>query len=298
VILHELARLHAWAGTSRIPEVRARVPALARLPVTRASAMLALFVAGVDVPRALLREDLSAIRELVEIIGDRVHARVAILALGRALVVCDRADARAEPELVCWPDDSSFHLLAAIPAHVARSTWLDLGCGSLVGRMWTTGGARRFVASDLNPRALRYAALGAALSEMAPLELVCGDLATVPADLITCNAPIPETAGPLWAATDRDFVGRLVAAARAALVPGGMIIIHAALDALLREDLGGELVIVAYTPAGAPREFAIAWWQPDAAPRHVRARRALTVDRPHLDHGDREAALAGVLVPL
>jgi hypothetical protein len=54
-------------------------------------------------------------------------------------------------------------------------------------------------------------------------------------------------------------------------------------------------VIVAYTPPGTPREFAIAWWRPAGDSRQIRARRALDPDRPHLDHRDREAAVAGTL---
>jgi hypothetical protein len=85
------------------------------------------------------------------------------------------------------------------------------------------------------------------------------------------------------------------------LLAGGTIVVHAALDALLAAlpgEAAGELVIVAYTPAEAPREFAVAWWRPDANPCRVLARRALTPDRPHLDHTDREAAVAGTLSPL
>ena len=55
--------------------------------------------------------------------------------------------------------------------------------------------------------------------------------------------------------------------ARAALLAGGTIVVHATLDALLDalpRELPGELVIVAYTPGNAAandvREFAIAWW--------------------------------------
>ena len=67
-------------------------------------------------------------------------------------------------------------------------------------------------------------------------------------------------------------------------------------------DNWGELVLVAYTPAdhalGGGREFAVAWWRPDAAPCRVLARRELAPARPHVDHTDREAALAGTLSPL
>ena len=295
---HGLMRLESWAGTNRLPALFARVPALARYPVTRASAMLALFVAGVDVSRSLLGDDLEPFIDLVELRGDEARATVAILPIGRRVIICDRADASAEPELVCWPNDSSFHLLHAIPYEPGRRAWLDLGCGSAVAAISSPGMAARIVASDLNPRALQYAARAARFAGMSHLETLHGDLATVTADLITCNAPIPGERGPLWMAAAAGFVARVFAQAAAALRPGGVVVVHAALAPLLELQLAGELVIVAYTPVGEPREFGVAWWRPDAPARQIRARRGLAPARPHLDASDREAALAGTLAPL
>jgi len=284
--------LAAWAGSDRIPIVRARLAQLAALPVTRASAELALYVAGVEVERSLLPAVDDA---LVEVVGGRARARVAVLPIGDALVVCDRADGPEEPELVCWPDDSSFHLTSAIPPG-RRSTWLDLGCGSAVASLLRPALADRRLASDLNPRAIRYAQLGARLSNVT-LETFAGDLAASPADLITCNAPIPDDrGGAIWRSTTGRFVERLFAVARTAVSPNGLVVVHSALDAI--PPLTGEVVIVAYTPADAPCHFAITWWQPDAPARQLRARRLLDPARPHLDHRDREAALAGNLPPL
>ncbi len=298
---HGLTRLASWAGMAgmdRLAGLGARVPVLARARVTRASAMLALFVAGVEVPRSLLGADLEPFIDLVELHGDVARATVAILPIGRRVIICDRADASAERELVCWPDDSSFHLLRSIPPATKHGTWLDLGCGSAVAAIASPGTAGRIVGSDLNPRALQYAARAARFAGLSHLETLEGDLATVPADLITCNAPIPGERGPLWRAAGAGFVARAFANAAAALTPGGMVIVHAALSPLLDLQLAGELVIVAYTPVGEPREFAVAWWRPDAPPRQVRARRGLELGRPHLDASDREAALAGTLVAL
>jgi hypothetical protein len=120
-----------------------------------------------------------------------------------------------------------------------------------------------------------------------------------PADLITCNAPIPGDHAPaIWRATDANFVARLFAAAQSVLSPNGLIVVHSALDAI--PLLAGESVIVAYTPPDAPRQFAITWWSPGAelGTRQIRARRLLDPSRPHLDHHDREAALAGNLPAL
>lgn len=293
--------LAAWAGSDRIPIVRARLAQLAGLPVTHASAELALFVAGVEVERALLP---SLDHELVEVAGDRVRARVSILPVGDAVIVCDRADAPEHSELVCWPDDSSFHLALAIPPG-RRGTWLDLGCGSAVAPLLRPALADRIVASDLNPRAIRYAQLGATLSNV-KLEVLLGDLAVTPADLVTCNAPIPGdhvdvdgtgSRAAIWRATDADFVARLFDAARSALSRHGLIVVHSALD-VVPSGLPGETTIVSYTPRDTSRHFAITWWSPDAEHRQIRARRLLDPHRPHLDHHDRGAALAGNLPAL
>ena len=301
-------QLRTWASAATIPQLRAAYDRLWARPITnQASAVLALFTAGRHVAKTLL-PPLGDLTEFLEGEGAFVHARIAILPLaarhGASYVVCDRLDATGI-ETVCWPDDSSLHLTAAIPPG-RRDTWLDLGCGSAPAQLAHPEYAHRLVASDLNPRALRYAELGARLSKIGHLEVLHGDLANVHAELITCNAPIPAlpgvpSEGPLWTATDGDFVARMLETARAALLAGGTIVVHAALDALPR-DLPGELVTVAYTPpavaANDAREFAIAWWRPDAGPCRALARRALTPDRPHLDHTDREAALAGTLSPL
>jgi SAM-dependent methyltransferase len=281
--------LAAWAGSDRIPIVRARLAQLAASPVTRASAEFALFVAGVEVEQALLP---ALDDELVEVVGDRARARVSVLPIGDALIVCDRADARDEAELVCWPDDSSFHLASAIPPG-RRATWLDLGCGSALAPLLRPALADRIVASDLNPRAVRYAQLGAKLSNV-KLETLVGDLSVSPADLVTCNSPIPGGhISAIWRATDAGFVARMFDAARTALSSNGLVVVHSALDAI--PPLPGEAVIVAYTPPDAYRQFAITWWSPDVEARQIRARRLLDPSRPHLDHRDREAALAGNL---
>lgn len=265
-------QLLAWAGTDRLPIVRARLPQLREQPLTPASRALRVYVAGDRVPGF----------EGEFVVDGR--ASVAVLPIGESVIVCDRADAPIDRELVRWPDDSSFHLLHAIPPGTV-DTWLDLGCGSAIAPL-VRRRANRIVCSDLNPRALRYAREGARLSNVA-IETLEGDIATVPADLITCNAPIPAPglgpapAADLWRSTDEHFLGRFLEAARAALLPGGTIIVHAS----WMPDLPGDAVTVTYTPA--PPHFGITWWRPDTPGRHIRATRLLTADHPHVRYTDR-----------
>lgn len=300
--LHPRA-LAAWAGTDHLPAVRLRVPTLARREVVPAAAGLALLVAGVElaIDRAA-RLPLDALLDtgLIERDAATVRARVAILPWRRALLVCDRADAPAERAQVCWPDDSSFHLAGAPPPG-RRATWLDLACGSACAQLARPELAARLHARDVNPRAVAYARLGAALSGVPDLDVREADIGDAdpggaPAELVTCNAPLPDDpSAALWRRADRGFFARLfdTLPARLAAAPGALAVVHAA-GAALPADLPGERVIVAYTPPGE-RELAVLWWRPHAPARVVVARRALTAARPHLTAGDRDDALAGAL---
>lgn len=320
--------LAAWAGTARVAALPARLEGMPARPPTPAEAILALLVAGAEVARDRLRAppalaavpvliDALIAHELVEHDGDRLRARVAIVPLGPGLLVCDRMDAPIERELVCWPDDSSHHLATAIPAG-RRADWLDLGCGSGFAPLARPELATRIAGIDINERAVRYARLGAELSGISHITTSLGDVGATcePAELVTCNAPIPDppqmarmasmerlqpvapplaTALPeIWRTAEPGFFDRLWPALERAVRPGGMVVVHSACEAVLPvlADARGERVIVTYTPDNV-RGFAVAWWRPDAPTRFVTARRALTPERPHMDPCDREDVLAG-----
>jgi hypothetical protein len=309
--------LAAWAGTARIAALPGQLERMPPGPPTPAGAILALFVAGSEVAAELatrldrrdarppvpglagLIDELIA-HELVERDGARLRARVAILPVGPALLVCDRLDAPIARDLVCWPDDSSHHLATAIPAG-RREAWIDLGCGSAFAPLARPELATRISGVDLNERAVRYAQLGASLSGIVHLAVSPGDIGAAQdsADLVTCNAPMPPapcqlaTAAPeIWRRAEPEFFERLWPAAARAARPGGMIVVHAACEAILPvlAAVAGERVVVTYTPDGVPG-FAVAWWRPDAPDRFATARRMLTYERPHLDPRDRADAL-------
>jgi SAM-dependent methyltransferase len=229
---------------------------------------------------------------LVEIEENRIRARVSLLPLGRSLLVCDRLDTDFSTQVVCWPDDSSYHLALSIPAG-RRERWLDLGCGSGFAPLLRPDLAETIVGADLNPRAVQYATLGAQLSRITHLDVREADLAdgiTGTFDLITCNAPIPANIlAPMWRATaDVTLFPRLLQQVPPLLSPDGLVVIHGALARLgpLVRDLRGERVVVSYVPEGGT-QFGILWWRPDAPSRDVGAYRELTPDRPHLTHEDR-----------
>ena len=293
--------LLAWARTHRLSALPPRLGGLVARPPVPAAAALAVFVAGAELPAEALRA-LKPIDELIAVgllerAGDRVRAPLAIVPHGPALLVCDHHDAADDEQLVCWPDDSSYHLATAIePGRRAR--WIDLACGSAFAPLYHPELAEEIRGVDLNPRAVRMARLGAGLTGCRHITAEEADIgaAHAPAVLVTCNAPIPgDPDAAIWRRAEPGFFGRMWPAARAALAPGGEVIVHSALEAV-PTDLVGEAVTVVYTPPGE-RGYCVTWWRPDAPARRIACQRALSPGRPHLDPRDREDALAGRLAP-
>jgi SAM-dependent methyltransferase len=283
--------LAAWAGTDRLSTLPLHLPP--GPAVTAAAKLFALYVGGDEVE---LEHEPDA---LVERVGNRLRARVSVLPLAQSLIVCDRLDAGGGTELVCWPDDSSYHLALAIPPG-RRRRWLDVATGSAFAPLMRPELASEIVGTDLNPRAVAYARRGAELSGIGHVEVRESDLADGidgTFDLVTCNAPIPADVGPLWRATaDTTFFARLLDGIPRMLAPGGLAVIHGALAGLapLVADLPGDRAIVSYVPEGG-RQFGIVWWEPSGAPRHVVGYRELTPGRPHLTYADRVAVEPGAL---
>jgi hypothetical protein len=303
--------LATWVGSDRLSSLPSLLPRVAGRPVTPASALLALFVAGDDVAIDRIPE-LEALHrhDLVDVAGDRVRARVAILPLGSSLLVCDRLDVADGLDIVCWPDDSSYHLARSIPG-TWFPPWLDLGCGSAFAALLQPKISPMIIAADINPRAVRYARLGLDLSGIAHVATVEADLGDGVSPqlrercaLVSCNAPIPEPGDApyraRWRQADTSFIEKMFVHAHAFVEPeAGNVVVHAALDAVepVLADLPGQRVVVAYTPADV-RSFGVVWWQPGAEDRLVRARRPLTEQEPHLTYKDRRDAMAGTLAPL
>lgn len=303
--------LLSWAGTRRLSALALRGKELAAKPVVPASTALALFVAGVSVPRAQVERALGArtlellvARDVLEV-GEMVRAKVAILPLVNAVIVCDRWDAASETERLLWPDDSSYHVVSSLTAE-RRKHWIDLATGNAFGPLCRPEIADRITGVDLSARAIHYARLGAGLSNRV-IDAREGDVSTPlesTAQLVTCNAPIvddPDQA--IWRRADKGFFARLWQAARACIAPGGDVVVHATLDALpmdktlVTDELPGEVAIVVYTPPGV-RAYGIMWWSPDNPQRRAVGYRALTAARPHVDPRDRIDVLAGALPPL
>jgi SAM-dependent methyltransferase len=286
--------LSAWAGTDRLSTLPLHLPS--GPAVTPAAKLFALLVAGDEVELDRADDELAA---LVDRVGSGLRARVSVLPLGHSLLVCDRLDADGGTDLVCWPDDSSYHLAHAIgPGR--RRRWLDIATGSAFAPLMRPELASEIVGTDVNPRAVDYARRGVDLSGIGHIAIRQADLADGiegTFDLVTCNAPIPADVGPLWRATaDTTFFARLLDGIPRVLAPGGLVVIHGALARLapLVADLPGDRVVVSYVPEGGT-QFGIVWWEPAAPPRIVVGYRELTPRQPHLTHADRVAVEPGSL---
>ena len=298
--------LAVWAGTDRLSALADRIP-IARAGsagprsdaeggaesigphATPAAKLFALLVGGDAIATADVPPGIDA--DLLERDGQMTRARVSVLPLGPSLLVCDRLDADSGTSVVCWPDDSSYHLARAIPPG-RRARWLDIATGAAFAPLLRPELAEDILGAELNPRAALLARRGVALSgqrdriKIEDADLTAGITGTF--DLVTCNAPIPATVGPLWRATaDPTLFTRLFEQVPRVLAPGGLFVLHAALEhvAAIVDALPGDRVTVSYVPAGGP-QFGILWWQPDLPTRHVVARRALTPDQPHLTYHD------------
>jgi len=131
---------------------------------------------------------------------------------------------------------------------------LDVGTGSGIHALLAARHARHVVATDVNPRALAYTELNAALNGLDNVECRAGSFFE-PAgderfDLITCNAPFVISPEHRWAYRDSAFDGddltrHVVREASALLADGG----YATL-------LGSWLILDEDLPEGRPASWA------------------------------------------
>ncbi|MCG8424218.1 MAG: 50S ribosomal protein L11 methyltransferase [Proteobacteria bacterium] len=284
-----LGRIAASAAKSW-PPVFETVPPAAVLPY--------LFVAGLRLPAECVArrvgDDWPLLRELalVSLSADRIlaQATVAILPVGRALVVSDRADRERGRDTALICDDSAFHTIGAVPGRLAGpgrdragTRWLDVGTGSGIVPLARPGLAGSVLGTDINPRAVAMARLGAGLSGISDVTFRVADLwpgtrsdrvpGDGPWDLITFNAPIPDHAilaggedEPLYRVGPADLLPRFWAGVGALLAPRGEVIVHSwqpesGYPACL--NLPGSVSAIRYTPRGVGPAFGLTLWRPD-----------------------------------
>lgn len=204
---------------------RGRLSTVVRLfflqrPVAREEAIETLGREGVDALRA------TGLAE----IGQEVVPRVRILPIGRFLVTADGfAQADDPPDYVAVYTPTS-RLCDSFTPRPPVEHALDVGTGSGVHALLAAAHAEHVVATDINPRALAFTELNAALNGVTNVECRSGSLFDPVAgetfDLITCNAPYVVSPESRWAYRDSGYRAdevseRVVREAAARLNDGG-----------------------------------------------------------------------------
>jgi methylase of polypeptide subunit release factors len=204
-----------------------------QLPVSRSSAVQNL---GQRLVGALEATGLARV-------DSKVDPRARILPVGSTLLASDgySLDGDDPPDYVATYTPTARVLDSLTPRpHVERA--VDVGTGSGIHALLAAQHADHVIATDVNPRALAYTQLNAALNGLANVECRQGSLFEPVEgerfDLITCNAPYVVSPERRWAYRDSGFEedevsARVVRAAAEHLKLGG----HAAmLVSWLAED--------------------------------------------------------------
>jgi methylase of polypeptide subunit release factors len=248
----------------RLPQTRLATVIRAlflQLPVSTSDAVGALGHRGVDALAATGLAD----------VGDDVDPRARVLPIHDLLLAADgyTSDVEDPPDYVAGYTPTSRLCDSLTPRpRVARA--LDVGTGSGVHALLAASHARSVVATDVNPRALAYTTLNAALNGVTNIECRAGSLFEPVEgesfDLITCNAPYVVSPENRWAYRDAglradEISERLVREAANHLADGGfatLLVSWLADD----EDAPDERVL-AWTEATGCDSWILSAWDVD-----------------------------------
>lgn len=257
-------------------------------PPPPAAVVPMLFVAGRELALDLVERRLGATLDvlvatgLVGVDADRARARLTLLPVGDGLVACAPAiTAAALAGSGRFPDDSSFHLLGALPAQRV-DRWLDVGTGNAIVPLARNALAATIAATDVDSEALALARVGRALTgvdmTIAAADLLAAARAEAPWSLVTFNAPLPG-------ASDPGLISRFWAEVPALLADDGEVIVHCQLGSDYPDelDLPGLTVTLCYTPPGHDPAFGVTLWRPGASPRRHLTSVDLSVAHPHVE---------------
>lgn len=114
----------------------------------------------------------------------------------------------ADSELVLWPNPTSRLLWRFTIRRPAREA-LDLGTGTGIQALMAAGHSEKVIATDLNPRAVAFAAFNARLNGIENVECIVGDgfepVAGRKFDLIVSNPPFFITPAPQYLFCDNPL---------------------------------------------------------------------------------------------
>jgi methylase of polypeptide subunit release factors len=232
--------VHRLLGEDAYSSERGDTPAdERRLPHTPLATLLRLLflqlpVSAQDAEVALGREGVDALEAtgLAEI-GDRVVPRARILPIGKVLLASDGFSRDEEdPADYVATYTPTARVLDSLTPRPRVDRALDVGTGSGIHALLAAQHARHVIATDVNPRAIAYTELNAALNGLHNIECRQGSLFEPvhgeTFDLITCNAPYVVSPERRWAYRDSEFQDdevseRLLLAAADHLAEGGYV---------------------------------------------------------------------------
>jgi methylase of polypeptide subunit release factors len=209
--------IHRLLGEDAYSSERSDTPAEERrLPDTSLATLLRLLflqlpVSAEKAEGALGREGVEALEVTgLAQVGDRVVPRARILPIGKVLLASDGfsrdGDDPADYVATYTPTARVLDSLTPRP-RVDRA--LDVGTGSGIHALLAAQHARHVIATDVNPRAIAYTELNAALNGLHNVECRQGSLFDPVEgetfDLITCNAPYVVSPERRWVYRDSEF---------------------------------------------------------------------------------------------
>jgi methylase of polypeptide subunit release factors len=187
-----------------------------RLPETPLATLVRLLflqlpVSAEEAEAALGRDGVDALEVTgLAQVGDRIAPRARILPIGKVLLASDGfsrdGDDPADYVATYTPTARVLDSLTPRP-RVDRA--VDVGTGSGIHALLAAQHARHVIATDVNPRAIAYTELNAALNGLRNIECRQGSLFDPVAgekfDLITCNAPYVVSPERRWVYRDSEF---------------------------------------------------------------------------------------------
>jgi methylase of polypeptide subunit release factors len=198
---------------------------LRRLPETKLATVIRALFLGVpvstdDAVRALGRPGVEALEAtaLAEA-GEQLIPLARILPVDNLLIAADGYSRGShDPEDYVAAYSPTTHVCASLTPRHRVERALDVGTGSGAQAVLAAAHAQHVVATDVNPRALAYTQLNAALNGMTNVEVRRGSLFEPVTgesfDLITCNAPYVVSPERRWtyrdAGREGDEVSELV----------------------------------------------------------------------------------------
>jgi methylase of polypeptide subunit release factors len=209
--------IHRLLGEDAYSSERGDTPAEERrLPDTPLATLVRLLflqlpVSAEQAEAALGREGVEALETTgLARVGQQIVPRARILPIGRVLLASDgfSRDGDDPPDYVATYTPTARVLDSLTPRpRVDRA--LDVGTGSGIHALLAAQHARHVIATDVNPRAIAYTALNAALNGLHNIECRQGSLfdpvEDETFDLITCNAPYVVSPERRWAYRDSEF---------------------------------------------------------------------------------------------